>query len=771
MFLRKKGKILLIFFFLVLIVGIFAVAKPAKADLLGVLDLAGLALDALDFADRVVVLLLKFTFIGYISTGFVLLSAHLLEWAMTLPVLLHNPVVLGGFNFVLGFVNLFFVLSLVAIAFAYILKIESLQLKKALPRLIVIMILVNFSLLVVGIFIDIAQFFMNEILRAFGTDFVTIALTPLRQSMGSLMAITVTSIATYMISAFIPFGGAIALTILVAGLLGGVLIEHLFAMSIMIVFNVVLGVIFFTYFILFMTRIAALWLLGIFAPIAFFCYIFTQTKNYFQDWLKAVIQWAFLGVIPLFLLSLITSLFSVFFHRPGEIVLSAGGGLTPLQLPNSIYNYLFLIIFLVITLHVSLKYVPVGAQQVIGLVKGQFKAIGGVAGIMKGGRKIARKTARGLGRALPGTKQKAEKWSQLKMKDKKGLLGVSTKASMGIYRQRAKLGAAFMEATTETDRRNLSRLTKESSEMSKPTWVNTWGQTQDPSEKAGMLNGAIDQNIHHDLYKEGHITEGEIMQSYRESINLGDKKSWENIENGFPELADNFYEWQKEGKKNKDGKRTGEGKIVKDDKDLEEKYEGSYHNKIAKQIKDEADIKKAKGSLKDGIAASEKARDPRRGPLSPKEESAKAFFDAFENEAGSQQLKGIGKVIGRSAVNEINIRNKESGKNAEWYVGHRKVDVMRFKASNAAQDAGYNPVPGAEKREQINKAVKDFKPLDEKTISGSQTKIEDFGKKTNERPETFGQKRKREKEAQRKGETNTRPETFGQKRKREKEEK
>lgn len=397
MFLAKKYKLILLL--LLIFLGSFIILSPVQAIIgTGIFDYTSAVLDALDFCDRVLNLLVKLVILAYISSGFVVLAAHLLEWSMALPVYLSNPIVLGGFNFVLGLVNLFFVLSLVFIALAHILKIESFELKKALPKLIIVILLVNFSMLIVGTLVDVAQFFMNTFLNTFGGDFVSIALMPLRASMGSLISLTITTITVYVVSAFTVFGSIFALSSLVlVQLFGGNLLGQIFSTVFLVVMNLLLGSIFFIYFILFIVRIAVLWLLAIFAPIAFFCIIFKQTSQYAEKWFKAVLGWAFLGVVVFFLLSLFTSLFTgAFFQQPGAISIPPAPGVPSFSLPNSVYNYLFLMIFLGVSWYISVKYVPVGADRITKLAKGQMMGLVGVAGkatgLVKKGRDRWRQT-------------------------------------------------------------------------------------------------------------------------------------------------------------------------------------------------------------------------------------------------------------------------------------------------------------------------------------------------------------------------------------------
>lgn len=70
---------------------------------------------------------------------------------------LHSAPVLTGFPIALNVANLGFVLAIIVIAFGTILRYESYQAKKTLVKLIAAALLVNFSMLIIGVFIDFSN--------------------------------------------------------------------------------------------------------------------------------------------------------------------------------------------------------------------------------------------------------------------------------------------------------------------------------------------------------------------------------------------------------------------------------------------------------------------------------------------------------------------------------------------------------------------------------------------------------------------------------------
>lgn len=79
----------------------------------------------------------------------------------------NNPQVVEAWKIVRDICNMFFVLILLFIAFAVILRIESYNVKKSLPKLLLMAVLINFSRTICGILIDFSQIIMLTFVDAF----------------------------------------------------------------------------------------------------------------------------------------------------------------------------------------------------------------------------------------------------------------------------------------------------------------------------------------------------------------------------------------------------------------------------------------------------------------------------------------------------------------------------------------------------------------------------------------------------------------------------
>ncbi|MCX6764624.1 MAG: type IV secretion system protein [Candidatus Nealsonbacteria bacterium] len=680
----KKYKIILLV--CLVFTGFFIFSNQAKAIIgTGIFDYVDTVLNALDFIDQQILgLLVKLILLAFASSGFVVLSAHLFQWAISIPVNISNPTVWAGWTFVSGLVNIFFVLSIIFIALGYILKIESLQSKKSFVRLVIVILLVNFSLLIVGIFTDIAQFFMNTFIQAFGTDFVSAALRPLQSSFSAIINVMLVTVTAYVASAFTAFGSIFSLAILLTQTFMGSLLGDIFSMVVLIAMNLVLGAIYFIYFILFLIRIAALWLLSIFAPLAFFCLIFPQTEKYFKKWLTFVVQWAFLGVVALFLTGLITTLYTQsFVVRPGNIDLSAASGLPSFRLPDSTFDYLFLLCFLAVAFHITKKYVPAGADVAISKLEGAYKGMGGFAGIMKKAKKAGGKVTRAAGHTKTGEKMQSrmQQWSTQKGGAKSG--GLVNKS------WKSKMGRAYLNSTKEMDKGAYNEAYQQASkEQDSDKNVEAYLKTNpvDAAKRSAILQSMMEQKQTGGIDKlvkdkDGNVTaQGklELTKAYDQLGLMGKKEEQKNMERAFTkDMPEEFGVIQ--------GRR---GTYTKEQ--MEKDGFKSYGEKIIKEAKDDNEIK----SLQKGW------------------HSDKDLMEAAHKFWAGPQISEAAKKFGQGFVSDF-----EAGKhdavhngNSDWYyeidekTGQpRNSRLPGYLASNTAQEAGFTPIEGLNIKDKIKK--------------------------------------------------------------------
>lgn len=285
-------------------------------------------------------------------------AAMLLNWATQVNILFTrcptstpNCIVQMGWTFCRDLTNILFVAILVFIAFAYILRLDALgQIKKSLPRLIIVALLINFSVTFVGIIMDVSQFFINTFSNSIDFSAVFGNLGGFWGDFGkSLISAKILDISTQ--------------------------IEKIIQAVVMIFFNLMLGTVLFLYFFIFIIRIIMIWVLTILSPIAFAANILPQTKGYWSQWLKLLFQWAFVGVYAFFFLFLGFYLMSNL-TDPNMVGPPAGDlafGMTTIL--QKIFPYLVVIIFLYIGFNAAVKGGPMGADIAMNIAS----AVGGAA--------------------------------------------------------------------------------------------------------------------------------------------------------------------------------------------------------------------------------------------------------------------------------------------------------------------------------------------------------------------------------------------------------
>lgn len=96
--------------------------------------------------------------IGFFAGIAFSLAGALVNWTIGINAsVIGQPVVTIGWNIILQFANLGFVLAIIVIAFATILRLESYGMKKTLGKLVAAALLVNFSLVIAGIPLSVAN--------------------------------------------------------------------------------------------------------------------------------------------------------------------------------------------------------------------------------------------------------------------------------------------------------------------------------------------------------------------------------------------------------------------------------------------------------------------------------------------------------------------------------------------------------------------------------------------------------------------------------------
>ncbi len=187
--------------------------------------------------------------------------------------------VVGAWTQVRNFSNMFFVLAMLIIAFATMFKYENYAIKRALPKLIIMAFLVNFSRTICGLAIDFSQLFMATFLSSVGSS--------------GASYVTALGIQDYLTMVTDNGGknltsGKVKLWESVAGLTTG------------FIFTLIAGVVLVVILITLIMRVVFLWIYVILSPLAFMLYAFPGGQKYFNQWMGEFTKYVIIGPLLAF---------------------------------------------------------------------------------------------------------------------------------------------------------------------------------------------------------------------------------------------------------------------------------------------------------------------------------------------------------------------------------------------------------------------------------------------------------------------------------------
>ncbi len=266
----------------------------------------------------------------------------------------NSPIVTLGWGITRDLANMFFILILLTIALATVLKIQSYAIKQLWWKVLVAAILINFSLVIAGFVIDFTQvltaFFLNQITGggSFGT--ITTRLAASMQIINFYNPATPTSMG----QGIVQFGasGIAAVVGIILTLVG--LVVTVFVFGALAVFLIV--------------RILYIWFLLIFAPIVWMLWVLPATQKYFSQWWDSFINWTFFAPIYVFMIYLSLSIFDAtgkfktgLFPTGNAAWNTPTPGLTTVGMPQAIFQWILVIAMMFGALIVAQKFGVEGA--------------------------------------------------------------------------------------------------------------------------------------------------------------------------------------------------------------------------------------------------------------------------------------------------------------------------------------------------------------------------------------------------------------------------
>jgi len=453
------------------------------------------------------ILTAPFVFLAKLATAFVIavpmswgllaLAQVFLNWASN-PALVGgittNDFVMEGWGIVRDFSNLFFILIVVAIGIATALRIRQYEVKKTLPRLIVVAVLINFSPVICGIVIDTANILMSYFMTAGAAGFGD-ALN-LAGSAGSFLGDSMRS----------ALGNW-------SEIWRGILFVKLLFL---IAFNFFAAFVLAMLGMLFIVRNLFLWILVIFSPFAFISAVLPGTKKYVYNWWsKNFLQWTFIGVAASFFIYLSQLMLHLGTKTlmggnvPATAVTEFGG--------RTITNIMVLavpFVFLVIGYSVTLSFAPMGASAVINAAKKGGKWAYGKTGgkAITALRGEARKTLRTMAEAPKGivgkigekatkvrgvaTEKKLNAWEAAKTTSWRHGKAKKLLSAAGRWTQEKATGGIAKHGTAIGDlgSKQMKKIEEEAKDLSVNATIARIRSTKSQAEKLAYLNRLVKNN-------------------------------------------------------------------------------------------------------------------------------------------------------------------------------------------------------------------------------------------------------------------------------------
>ncbi len=344
-----------------------------------------------------------------------------------------NELVQNGWIIVRDFVNLFFILILVAIGIGTSLRLKGYEIQKILPRLLLVAVLVNFTPMIVGVIVDASNVVMDFFFSAGGIGFES----------------TVLSSESLTDSILDKLGRAITNP----HLMGNVLFESLLLM----LFNFTGTFVLFTMAMLFIVRHLAIWVLVILSPLAFFCFILPRTQRIWNMWWNQLLKWSFVGIGASFFLYLAQMMIeiNVLKSAPPANAMGVEVGLTSLMM------HIFPLALLSISLFVINSTSAMGASSFINLakkgsgwVKGKGKSVA-----MNQLRKNVRQTKEAGKKAAGPVARRLEAWAGKVSKEPVPGESASVKERL-IYQAKTRAAQKAEKVATKLGSENIEELTQ-----------------------------------------------------------------------------------------------------------------------------------------------------------------------------------------------------------------------------------------------------------------------------------------------------------------------
>ncbi|MFZ4648749.1 MAG: hypothetical protein ACOYMB_03920 [Patescibacteria group bacterium] len=293
------------------------------------------------------------TFLGWIIYGIVWALGQLLVLMMEILVYIAQwslfisaPAVVLGWKIVRDICNMFFVVIMLVIAFATVLRVEKYSYQKLLPKLIIMAILINFSKMICGLIIDVSQVVMLTFVNSFkdvaGANLTTILgldkITTVSANDANNVANATNTVGSNEVTGW--------------SILGAYVLALIFVLISLITITVMV--------MMLAIRIVMLWIYVVLSPMAYLLAAFPDGQKYSGQWWSEFTKNVIVGPILAFFIwlsfaalgnpsSVPSSIGGTPIPTNQNIGATGGGGSQPLTTagsPNNMLNFLISIAML-----------------------------------------------------------------------------------------------------------------------------------------------------------------------------------------------------------------------------------------------------------------------------------------------------------------------------------------------------------------------------------------------------------------------------------------
>lgn len=553
----------------------------------------------------------------------------------------NNDIIKAGWQPVRNFANMFFIIALIVIGIATALQYKEYQAQKALPKLLIIALLINFTPALAAAVINLSDTAMEAFLAEAGAG----GFTTIEQEMDVPGGATAKSLQGYVDSYLTHLSNQ-------SGNFGPAIGKGMFLM----LFGWGATVILLMFSVLFMARYLILWIFIIISPLAFISYVFPASKKKIWDpWWEQFVNWTIIGIPA----GITLLLGKEVLLKAQEMTTKTGMGDSLAEgLISFITAFTLPLLFLYIGYIATLKVGAMGSEAVVSGAKtaGKWAAGATGAGLKKGAEATGvpdrvrnkledMRTAQSIGEREEAEDEEVEKD-----------YGAFTRmgSSMAAPTKRA-VGRWALRRTQTTSQKVEDKTDNIDDEDVGERVSKLKGATTNKAEELAEILAGIKNGQLRTMRKMG-LGNKKIKEAVSTASKMAPRKAKEII-NAVPTIADDLAVTLSSEHREDVG-------LDWEDEEEKDKYGGSHTAKIAGNL-DLNDIEN----------------------LTEDEYKNNAVQYGMHLDWSGRELGKAGQELGRSFVEEFNKRAQRRGK--QWYIDNKNEGLPNYLGNSSAQDMGY----------------------------------------------------------------------------------